>query len=98
MKQDEWLSFEACDHNRAINMMDYLIKLSKCEYCEMETETKETLLKTHRHLKECRECRMGYRKFKGGLATKERHIHHFSANDFRILKENESYLDGLVSR
>lgn len=93
--EDEWLKVEACNHARAVDMMNYLIKLSNGRYCDIDAETRETLLRTHRHFEECRGCKIGYRRFKAGLATNEIHVGRFSPNDFKILTENENYLESL---
>ncbi len=94
--EDERLYFEACNKDRAVDMINYSIKLSRDKYCDIETEAKKTLLMTHRHFKECEGCRKGYCKLKGELATSEKLTGLFSGSDFKILRENERELEKLI--
>ena len=97
--EDDYLGFEACNRERAADMLNYIFKLSRNSYNGLGAEVRSSLLETHRHLKECSECRRGYRGLKGKFAMGEvGDKFTFSSEDFRVLRENEEYLEGIAKK
>ena len=89
--------FMACSDERHDDLLTYLIGISSNLYSNMSEEDKSFLSEVHSHLRECMICSDGYRFFKEISASNPLYADIFSPERFRLWRENEKYLDDLVS-
>lgn len=95
----DWEDFDRdvfCSSELQLAVQLYLSGMSYSKYSEKTLEDKEFILGIYRHIKECTPCGEGYKHLKELFSDDRRAISSFSPEQFRLLRENEGYLDGLV--
>ncbi len=88
----------ACSEDHAGRLILYFNDLSNHEYEKFPSEEKEFVLETHQHLQNCLICSNGFNYIKSMFATIEGGSEVFSSKHFKLLKNNERYLDDLVRK
>ena len=85
-----------CSSESQLAVQLYISGMSYSRYSEMIAEDREFILGVYGHIRECVSCREGYDYLKELFSTEKRAPSSFSEEQFRLLRENERYLERLV--
>src|SRR3989344_1591793 len=99
----DWANNErngACTSNMCSDIIIYMGILAHEPYSSVSIKDQRFLLRTYRHLSLCKICQEGYIYFKEVLASNPvSYIKDtFSSINFRLLGENEKYLERLLTK
>ena len=99
----DWVNNErngACTSNMCSDIIIYMGILAHEPYSSVSIKDQRFLLKTYRHLSRCKICQERYIYFKEVLASNpDSYIKDtFSSINFRLLGENEKYLERLLTK
>jgi hypothetical protein len=86
-----------CSKANELNAMTYLVGMSRKRYGDMHPDDRESLPVFHGHMKSCQTCRKGYIDMKTALSSGDGImkglVESFKPRNFKILRENEEYMD-----
>lgn len=87
---------EECCKNKRTNLEIYLGTLLSVDYNNLSDKSRGFIVDMHKHLKDCEECRDYCLESKRELASNTIYSGIYSPENFRLLRENEKVLNGLV--
>ena len=85
-----------CSEDKALDADIYMGTLSSVRYCALSERDRKFVIIVHKHLKACTSCKEYYVDSKRDAASDNIYSGIYSPENFKLLRENEEYLDSLI--